>query len=98
MRPNLDEISARLLSDTSTGFSRHADGSSYHGFTCPTCGSHYFGTHSLPNGTSVGKCHAHQHTGNGCTFSWDRTNASDEGNVMHYLSYDEWLKSTGTQF
>jgi hypothetical protein len=39
-------------------------------FTCPLCGSHYFGTEG---GTSdKAKWYGHCHGGSGCTFTWHR--------------------------
>jgi predicted RNA-binding Zn-ribbon protein involved in translation (DUF1610 family) len=77
----------------------------YSGFTCPNCGSHFFGTttwfakmnrdlvYSYVNyepGTQVGFCHAHQHTGNGCRFTWDRSDPVQETQCLYKLSSEEY--------
>lgn len=78
---------------------------SYHGFTCPMCGSHMFGTFKLPSlksfssrysdqyapGTSVGICHAHGHTGNHCDFHWDRSNKEHETIAIYEMPYEEYM-------
>jgi len=89
----LSQIVAAILGKTVTGFAPHPEKAAYHGFTCPVCGRHEFGTSPLPGGVSVGHCHGHQHSGNGCTFSWDRNNAADEANVMHTQTEEEWAAS-----
>ena len=73
----------------------------YHGFTCPDCGSHYFGTHThhramgdkYEHGTKVGKCHEHQHSGNGCTFEWNRGDPEAEAVAMYEQTPEEWMAS-----
>jgi len=73
----------------------------YHGFTCPDCGSHYFGTHThhramgekYEHGTKVGKCNAHQHTGNGCAFEWNRDDPEAEAIAMYKQTPEEWMAS-----
>jgi hypothetical protein len=93
MALSLEEIGKRMLEGARTGFARHPDGHKYHGFTCPECGRHEFGTSPLPNGVMVGHCHGHQHSGNGCTFKWDRKNAEDEKNVFYDMTREEWMAS-----
>lgn len=91
MKLSLEEIGQRMLSVTQTGFSRHPEGHLYHGFTCPNCGRHEFGTSSLPNGVSVGSCHGHEYSGNGCTFKWDRNNEADEAAAFYTMTREEWM-------
>lgn len=95
MALDIEEIGRRFLANTKTGFAPHPKKTEYHGFTCPECGRHEFGTSGLPSGVSVGHCHGHQHSGNGCTFSWDRNNAVDEANVFHHQTREEWMASWG---
>jgi hypothetical protein len=92
MALTLEQIGQRLLEGAGTGFGRHPDAHKYHGFTCPECGRHEFGTSPLPNGVSIGHCHGHQHSGNGCTFKWDRNNKEDEKNVFYNMTRDEWIE------
>lgn len=72
----------------------------YHGFTCPECGSHNFGTHThrilfmgdkYPEGTKVGKCHENQHTGNGCQFEWNRDDPVVEAECIYHQTHEEWM-------
>lgn len=71
----------------------------YHGFTCPECGSHMFGTHKhhqamgdkYAPGTSVGSCHAHHHGPSECRFEWNRDDAQAESACMYEQSEEEWL-------
>ncbi len=73
----------------------------YHGFTCPNCGSHMFGTHThhramgdkYPHGARVGQCNEHQHSGNGCTFEWNRDVAESEESCMYVQTREEWMAS-----
>lgn len=73
--------------------------SRYHGFTCPECGSHMFGTYTYqpsmgrkyPAGTRVGMCHENQHSGNGCRFEWDRSDPESESAVMYVQTLQEWM-------
>ena len=92
MAISLEEVGKRFLENCRTGFAPHPKKTEYSGFTCPECGRHEFGTSSLPNGVSVGHCHGHQHSGNGCTFKWDRNVEADEAAVMHQMTHEEWMK------
>lgn len=73
----------------------------YHGFTCPDCGSHFFGTSKVPKGffkdhpeaTRVGHCHANAHTGNGCKFSWNRDDQEMEDKCIYNQTPEEWAAS-----
>lgn len=64
----------------------------YHGFTCPECGSHYFGTSNW-HGVLTGHCHGDQHTGSGCGFTWDRTDKAEEARCMYEQTLEEWAAS-----
>lgn len=76
-----EQVSQRMQANVRTGFERHPQGTRYHGFTCPECGRHEFGTSSFPNGVMIGHCHGNSYSNNGCTFSWDRKNFDDENNA-----------------
>lgn len=89
----LEKIGKRLLEGTRTGFTRHPGGTKYNGFTCPECGRHEFGTSNLPNGISIGHCHGNEHSGNGCTFKWDRTVLEDEKNTFYTMTREEWMST-----
>lgn len=73
----------------------------YHGFTCPKCGSHMFGTHkqhesmgdAYPHGTSVGSCHAYVQGQGKCRFQWNRDDPKAEAEAMYTQSPDEWEAS-----
>lgn len=73
----------------------------HHGFTCPNCGSHYFGTYTyidrmgtkFPHGTRVGECHAHHHAPSTCRFEWDRGDSSVESQVMYEQTEEEWAEA-----
>lgn len=74
----------------------------YHGFTCPECGSHMFGTHihhtkfmgdKYPQGTRVGTCNENQHSGNRCTFEWNRDDPAAEASAMYEQTREEWMAS-----
>lgn len=78
----------------------------YHGFTYPNCGNHYFGTHmhhhhamgeKYEHGTRVGKCNAHEHTGNGCAFEWNRDDKDAEAAAMYEQTPEEWMASFGEE-
>lgn len=72
----------------------------YHGFTCPECGHHEFGTYTwpaamgtlFPAGTSVGSCHSHQHHGTGCKFKWNRDDPDAESKAMYEQTPEEWAQ------
>lgn len=38
----------------------------------------------------TGHCHEHQHSVNGCTFTWDRDDPAAEGAVMYTQTLEEW--------
>lgn len=77
----------------------------HHGFTCPNCGSHYFGTFTneavrpggalidpnFPKQASVGHCNEHGHTGNGCQFRWNRNDAEMEAKCIYEQTLEEWM-------
>lgn len=69
----------------------------YHGFTCPQCGSHKFGTSRFKDETGKnqhrGYCHEDQYTRNGCRFSWDRDNPDEEKAAMYSQTEEEWMQS-----
>ncbi len=70
----------------------------HHGFTCPNCGSHFFGTYryeaamgdKYKSGTQVGKCNRHQHELSDCRFEWDRSNIEQESTAMYEQTKEEW--------
>ena len=41
----------------------------------------------------VGSCDGNSHSGNGCTFSWNRNNPQDEANAIYQQTREEWMKS-----
>lgn len=71
----------------------------YHGFTCPNCGSHMFGTHThyaqmgdkYPPGTRIGTCNEHCHSGNGCSFQWNRDDPVAENACMYQQTHEEYM-------
>lgn len=77
----------------------------YHGFTCPKCGSHHFGTHKEINPkdgreVTIGSCHArlgynNPDRNNSCNFSWNRMIPQQEELVMYFQSSEEWDSSRG---
>lgn len=78
------------------------DAPRYHGFTCPNCGSHYFGTYKhhsamgdqYPHGTSVGCCHAHHHDPSStCRFTWNRDDKEAEDKAIYHQTKEEWAAS-----
>lgn len=73
----------------------------YHGFTCPKCGSHFFGTSVLrgPDGQkqTFGRCHENQYSANGCDFTWDRDDAEAEAKAMYEQTKEEWMRSWSPQ-
>lgn len=91
---DLERLKAQWLAKTTTGFEPHPDAKKYHGFTCPNCGRHEFGTSPLPDGTLIGNCHGASYAAEsaGCTFSWDRNNAQDEKNAIYSMSREEWMR------
>ena len=65
--------------------------SRYHGFTCPKCGSHYFGTSRMgKDAPQVGRCNENQHSGNGCTYEWRRDDADADAACMYEMTEDEF--------
>lgn len=58
----------------------------YHGFTCPQCGGHLFGTATWPNKSSVGHCNTPT-----CGYKWDRSDKAAEDAVIQYLTHEEWM-------
>ena len=91
MKNSLEDLAERMLAKTSTGFQPHPDLKGYSGFTCPKCGRHEFDSASLPIGVLVGSCDGNSHSGNGCTFSWDRKNPQDEANAVYQQTREEWM-------
>lgn len=89
---NYEQVIENMRKNVRTGFARHPNGKSYHGFTCPNCGRHEFGTSSFPNGVTIGHCHGNSYAANGCTFSWDRSNQADEDNAVHTMTSAEWME------
>ena len=73
----------------------------YHGFTCPNCGSHAFGTHTHfevmgpahPPGSRVGTCQAYLHEQSDCRFSWNRGDEQAEAQCMYTQTPEEWAAS-----
>ena len=45
-------------------------------FTCPNCGSHYFGSSGEPGTLLTRNCTGYQHGGKKCHFTWNE--ADDE--------------------
>ncbi len=70
----------------------------HHGFTCPACGSHFFGTRkhyavmgdAYPTGTAVGMCNARQHQPSTCGFEWNRDDPQAEAQCMYEQTPEEW--------
>ena len=71
----------------------------HHGFTCPNCGSHAFGTFKYhpamgkqyPADTRVGSCHEHYSTSEStCRFTWNRDDYLAESQCMYEQSEAEW--------
>ena len=73
----------------------------HHGFTCPKCGSHMFGTHmhhsvmgdKYPHGASVGKCQGYLHEASDCRYEWRRDDASAEAECMYEQTPQEWMEA-----
>lgn len=71
----------------------------HNGFTCPNCGSHHFGTFKyhpsmgseFPANTRVGTCNEHGHSGNGCTFRWNRDDKAQEDACMYQQTFEEHM-------
>lgn len=76
----------------------------HHGFTCPNCGSHRFGTYTYraqfgskyPPGTQVGHCNEHGNSGNGCEFTWNRNDKAAEDACMYAQTEQEWAAAYKT--
>ena len=67
------------------------------GFTCPECGSPYFGTcaeycEGQKTGRYVGYCHGEEHTGIRCKFQWVR-NSADEARCMYEQTMEEYMQA-----
>lgn len=76
--------------------------SRHHGFTCPQCGSHYFGTHvhhrvmgdKYPHLTRVGQCGARRHDASSqCKFEWNRDDSIQEHECIYMQTPAEWEQS-----
>ena len=66
--------------------------SRYHGFTCPKCASHYFGTSSMgKDAPKIGKCNENQYSRNGCTYEWRRDDAEAEAACMYQMTREEFV-------
>lgn len=73
----------------------------HHGFTCPNCGSHFFGTYrhhrtmgdKYPHDTSVGNCQEYLHAKSACRFQWNRDDAVAEAECMYTQTPEEWAQS-----
>ena len=64
----------------------------YNGFTCPKCGSHYFGTSRAGrDAREVGRCHENHYSRNGCTYEWRRDDAEAEAACMYRMTAAEFL-------
>ena len=71
----------------------------YHGFTCPNCGGHRFGSFKwhekmggkYPHMTFIGRCHENTYTNNDCTFEWVRDDPVQESACMYKQSKEEWM-------
>lgn len=51
---------------------------------CPTCGSHKFGSHQLPDGTMQRMCHGYTAAGPPCTHQWHESEDEKNGvNTAH---------------
>jgi hypothetical protein len=77
--------------------SEHVEKSNHHnGFTCPKCGGHYFGSSvnrlgydkNFPAEANLGICTSHQHTGNDCTFKWNRDDKEQESVVLYQQTFE----------
>jgi len=78
--------------------------SRFHGFTCPQCSSHMFGSFKynsamgdeFPAGTFVGRCNGSAHYEPkakeiGCKFQWNRDDPKAEAAVIYHPSEEEWV-------
>lgn len=93
MAINFEQIIEHFKSMCRTGFQPHPDRTKYHGFTCPNCGRHEFGTNPLPGGVEIGVCHGNQYAGNQCDFTWNRNNEQDENNCFHNMTREQWMET-----
>lgn len=90
-RPTVEEVNGLGEADPPTK-------SRYHGFTCPQCGSHYFGTgrylsvmgDKYEHNTQVGYCQAWQHEPSDCRYEWNRDNKEQEAACMYQQTAEEW--------
>lgn len=83
----------------------------YNGFTCPKCGSHYFGTSlnvvvpktgqpimpQFPPNVQVGHCHARSHEQGECNYHWDRSNKEAEDQAIYQQTPEEWAEEWARQ-
>ena len=71
----------------------------HQGFTCPQCGSHYFGTHMhhpvmgdrYPPKASIGSCHGYYHAQSECRYQWNRDDPVAEALCMSTPTPEEWM-------
>lgn len=71
----------------------------FHGFTCPSCGSHMFGTHKnlgsvtnqYPAGAAIGSCQGFQDTPSECRFTWNRADSAIESQCLYSQTREEWM-------
>lgn len=73
----------------------------YNGFTCPKCGSHYFGTYvnrtgfdkNFPAEATISYCKENDYSHNGCDFKWNRDDKEINSQVMYQQTREEFLAS-----
>jgi hypothetical protein len=83
-KPMLEAATSIALEGVVREFEPHPLHQKHNGFTCPDCGSHLFGTISLPNGVSIGCCH---NTAANCHFKWDRRDVRSENNAVNEIPF-----------
>ena len=81
-----------LVPQCAAGDEQRMTMSRYHGFTCPKCGSHYFGTSRMgKDEQQIGRCHENQYSRNGCTYQWRRDDYAAEAACMYQMTAEEFF-------
>ncbi len=62
-------------------------------FTCPNCGSHYFGTKQQPEKQDIGYCKGEK-AENGCEFTWLRSDLELYKKMFSFLSQEKHMATT----
>lgn len=90
----------------------HATREQHHGFTCPSCGGHRFGTCStnfkphganellypqFPQGVSVGHCNEYLEGFKRCGFTWNRNDPEQEKACLHFMTMEQWAATYAEQ-